>query len=157
MTTRTPPPELRAILDIVADLDSASDALAVLALIKELHDWHDAALPAAVGCAMAQGFTGKEIGAVLGISQQAVSKRFGCGNSDEDEKEPAVPRAKPEVKTKAFVNYDLDGGVNGYSLPIDIEDLARLRASVDVADADATSGGSESPCSPSGGGLRPAV
>lgn len=119
---------LRNVTAVVGDLTSEPDVITTLTLLKELHDWISAAQTTAVGRAMAQGHTHRDIGIALGVSQQAISKRYGCGKGD-DPKGASASRQKTASKTTALVHFTPDGDYVGYSLSIEVEDLASAAGS----------------------------
>ena len=117
-----PTTSLRNVTVIVRDLTCETDAIVALRLLKELHDWVTAAQTTAVGQAMAQGHTHRDIGEALGVSQQAISKRYGCAKHD-DEQDSAETERKSASKLKALAHFTPHGDYVGYSLSIEVADL----------------------------------
>ena len=112
----------RTLDDITHDLEVSDDVITRLELLRELHDWLEAAQTVAVGLAMAQRYTGKEIGAALGVSQQAISKRYGCAKDDEPG-EPSPQREKTPRAKQGLMNYGTDGEYVGDSMPVSVDKL----------------------------------
>lgn len=121
MTGQTTTSALRGVAGIAEDLGSATDPIATLRLLKELHDWLTAAQTTAVGQAMVAGHTHSDIGEALGVSQQAISKRYGCGKQEEKD----IPEEKPKAAPipKALMHFTPDGNYVGYSLSVAVDGM----------------------------------
>lgn len=136
MTAHPDPSDARTIQDIVDELASAGDPLETLRCLVELHDWQETAQTLAVGLARAQGRTFLEIAGVLGVSQQAVSKRYGCVRKD-DETSAAEPREKAKAQKpvaaapRAFRHFDRNGELAGYMVAAELDELINDRADRD--------------------------
>lgn len=122
MSEETTTSRLRDVTAIAGDLAGETDAIVSLRLLKELHDWITATQTTAVGRAMTEGHAHREIGDALGVSQQAISKRYGCGKSDEKKEAPEA-RQKAASAVKALKHFTPDGDYVGYSLMMKVDDL----------------------------------
>ncbi|WP_139980240.1 AsnC family protein [Nocardioides litoris] len=122
MTDAPPAGDPRDLQFIIHALLEEPDEIAVLRLLEQLHDWQEAAKLRAVSQARFHRRTWREIGEALGVSQQAVSKRYGCAREDEVDDEPTGVKTKPAAP-KTFAHYNTEGVYVGYSVSVNAQDL----------------------------------